>query len=135
MLLYNVPKLMVCFPCKYIEMYTDGRELEASVLNWVLCSFLDVTAHHPPQYFQFPTRLKIHIANKTEITTKTEITRLWLNIFISRIRSLGAILGSLNILGHHHPPQYFQFRTPPKPRSPTKLGLPPKTEIIHASVF
>ncbi len=74
MLLHNVPKLMVCFPYKYIEMYTDGRELKASVLNWVLCSFLDVTARHPPQYFQFPTPLKIQIANKTEITTKTEIT-------------------------------------------------------------
>ncbi len=74
MLLHNVPKFMVCFPCKYIEMYTDGRELKASVLNWVLSSFLDVTAGHPLQYFQFPTPLKIQIANKTEITTKTEIT-------------------------------------------------------------
>jgi hypothetical protein len=51
------------------------------------------------------------------------------------MKSLGAILGSLNILGHHHPPQHFQFPTPPKPRSPTKLRLPPKTEIIHAGVF
>jgi len=74
MLLHNVPKFMVCFPCKYIEMYTDGRELKASVLNWVLSSFLDVTAGHRLQYFQFPTPLKIQIANKTEITTKTEIT-------------------------------------------------------------
>jgi hypothetical protein len=73
MLLHNVPKLMVCFPCKYIEMYTDGRKLEASVLNSVLCNFMDVTTRHPPQYFQFPTPLKIHIANKTEITIKAKI--------------------------------------------------------------
>ncbi len=33
MLLHNVLELMVCFPCKYIEMYTNGQELKASMLN------------------------------------------------------------------------------------------------------
>ncbi len=33
MLLHNVPKLMVCFPCKYIEMYTDGRQMDLSGLG------------------------------------------------------------------------------------------------------
>jgi hypothetical protein len=36
---------------------------------------------------------------------------------------LGGILGSLNILGHHHPPQYFQFPTPPQHRSPKKPDI------------
>ncbi len=33
MSLHNVLELMECFRCKYIEMYTNGRELKASVLN------------------------------------------------------------------------------------------------------
>jgi len=68
-------------------MYTDGWELKASVLNWVLCSFLDVTTRHPPQYFQFPTPLKIQIANKTEITTKTEITHLAEYIYYPELKA------------------------------------------------
>jgi hypothetical protein len=33
---------------------------------------------------------------------------------------------------HHN---ISNFQTPTKPRSPTKLRLPPKIEIIHTSVF
>jgi hypothetical protein len=88
--------------------------------NWVLYNqTLLRLSRHEPYYAYCMTKITHHG---------------WIYL-LSRIKSLGALLGSLNILGHHHPPQYFQFPTLPEPRSPTKHRLPPKTELIHASVF